>query len=104
MAKGSANKRGKQETVPQSNSGGAVARYVERYENLDERKADLAEDYKQLGAEVKAEGFDAAVIKQLVKLRRDEKARKRFALVQTYAAACQLDLFGEPEQELDEAA
>jgi uncharacterized protein (UPF0335 family) len=86
-----------------SNSSAAIRNFVERYENLEEHKVALAEDFKLLTAQVKAEGFDADIIKQLVKIRKNEaKAKEKAQLLATYAAACQLDLFGEQPDESEE--
>lgn len=85
---------GKAQTKQASNSATAIQDYVDRYEALEAQKVALAEDFKILGEQCKGEGFDVAAIKQLVKIRNNEaKAKERYAILATYAAAIQLDLF-----------
>lgn len=90
----------KKKTQSGSNTNAAILNYVTRYEDLNARKADLGEDVKQLTQEIKAEGFDASIIKELVKLRKNEAAaREKAQLLATYAAAIQLDLWGDVQAE-----
>lgn len=50
---------------------------IERVERLEEEKAALAEDIKEIYAEAKANGFDTKALKQIVKIRKmDEQKRK----------------------------
>lgn len=48
---------------------GTLQRYVERIENLEEDAKQVAEDIKEVYAQVKAEGYDPKYIKQCIKLR-----------------------------------
>lgn len=48
---------------------------VERIEKLEEEKAALAEDIKEVYAEAKANGFDPKIIKQVVALRKKDAAK-----------------------------
>ena len=43
--------------------------YVERVERLEEEKAEVAATIRDVMAEAKAEGFDAKVLRQVLKLR-----------------------------------
>lgn len=86
-----------------SNTGAVLTRYVEQFEHLDkqdealkEQKKSVNESRKSIAAEAKGEGFDVALIKRLVKDRKDaDAAAEREQLYAQYAAAIQLDLFGE---------
>jgi uncharacterized protein (UPF0335 family) len=50
---------------------------IERVERLEEEKAALAEDIKEIYAEAKGNGFDTKALKQIVKIRKmDEQKRK----------------------------
>ena len=44
--------------------------FVERIERLEEEKAALAADVREVYAEAKADGFDAKVMRQVVRLRK----------------------------------
>ena len=51
--------------------------YVERVERLEEEKAALQTDIKEIYAEAKSSNFDVKAIKELVKIRKkDEKERQ----------------------------
>lgn len=44
--------------------------FVERREHLDAERADLAEQIKELHAELKGRGYDMAAFNQIIKLRK----------------------------------
>lgn len=62
---------------------------VERIERLEEEKAGIADDIKEIYAEAKATGFDAPTIKQIVKIRKlsREKLREQDELLDLYKTA-----------------
>jgi uncharacterized protein (UPF0335 family) len=47
--------------------------FVERIERLEEEKADLANDVKDVYAEAKATGFDTKIMRQVIRLRRMDR-------------------------------
>lgn len=62
-------------------SGEAVARdqlraIVERIERLEEERGTIGADIKSVYAEAKANGFDAKVLKKLIRLRKADPARR----------------------------
>jgi uncharacterized protein (UPF0335 family) len=44
--------------------------YIERVERLEEEKAELAANVREVFAEAKANGFDTKVMRQVIKLRK----------------------------------
>lgn len=46
--------------------------YIERIERLEEEKAAIAGDIKEVYAEAKGNGFDAKIMRQIVRLRKME--------------------------------
>ena len=50
---------------------------VERIERLEEDKAALAADIREVYAEAKGAGFDTAVLRQVVRLRKMDNAERR---------------------------
>lgn len=74
-------------------SGQRLKSYIERVERLEEEKAGLAEDIKDIYAEAKAFGFDTKTIRKLVKLRKMdvEKRREEDELLELYKAAIGLE-------------
>jgi len=50
---------------------------VERIEKLEEEKAAIAADIKDVFAEAKSSGFDPKIIKKVVALRKQDSAKRR---------------------------
>lgn len=67
---------------------------IERVERLEEEKKGIAEDIKDVYAEAKAVGYDAKILRQIVRIRamNPDDRREHYALLGTYAAALGLDL------------
>lgn len=63
-----------------------LKQYIERLENLDERKKEVAEDKKMVKAEAKAQGFDTKIIDAVVKLRKEDpqERQERETVIQMY--------------------
>jgi len=51
-------------------AGERLKSFIERIERLEEEKAALAADVREVYAEAKGEGFDAKVMRQIVRLRK----------------------------------
>ncbi len=49
--------------------------FIARIERLEEDKRVVLEDIKELYAEAKAQGFDAKVLRQVVRIRKIDKAK-----------------------------
>jgi uncharacterized protein (UPF0335 family) len=56
-------------TIP----GGKIRAFVERIENLDTELQELNEQKKEVFAEAKAEGFDVKILKEIIKLRKQDQ-------------------------------
>ncbi|MFG1388837.1 DUF2312 domain-containing protein [Xanthobacter versatilis] len=63
--------------------------FVSRIEKLEEEKKAIAEDIKEVFAEAKANGFDVAALREILKIRKaDADERKEHeAIVELYAQA-----------------
>ena len=57
-------------------SGDQLRSYIERIERLEEEKAALAVDAREVFAEAKANGFDTKTMRQILKLRKMETAER----------------------------
>jgi uncharacterized protein (UPF0335 family) len=70
--------RDRQAADPESEVGGIAAdrllSIIERVERLEEERKALADDIKDIFAEAKSAGFDVKVIRQLIRIRRQEPA------------------------------
>ena len=62
---------------------------IERIERLEDEKAAMAADIRGIFAEAKAVGFDAKVMRQIIKLRKMDTAdqQEMEALIDTYKHA-----------------
>ena len=63
--------------------------YIERYERLEAEKQDIADQQKDVLAEAKGCGYDTAILREIIKLRKmdpDERAEKE-AILQVYLDA-----------------
>ncbi len=70
-------------------AGDRLRSFVERIERLEEEKAHLAEDIKEVYAELKGVGFDAKTVRKIVSLRKmdHEKRRETEELLDLYKTA-----------------
>ena len=70
-------------------AGDRLRSFIERIERLEEEKAHLAEDIKEVYAELKGVGFDAKTVRKVVSLRKmdTEKRREADELLDLYKTA-----------------
>lgn len=85
MADGSAS-------VPSGTGGVAAERlrsFIERVERLEEEKAAIMNDIKEVFAEAKGEGYDIKILRQVIRLRKMDRAdrQEQEALLDLYLSA-----------------
>jgi len=70
-------------------SGERLRSFILRIEKLEEDKAAVGEDLKEVYAEAKGVGFDTKIIRQIIRLRKIEvdKRRENDELLELYKAA-----------------
>jgi uncharacterized protein (UPF0335 family) len=68
---------------------GKLKSFVERIERLEEDKAAVANDLKEVYAEAKGEGFDTKILRKVVRLRKADLAKRQEeeALIELYLSA-----------------
>ncbi len=68
---------------------GKLKSLVERIERLEEDKAAVSTDLKEVYAEAKGEGFDAKILRKVVRLRGQDTAKRaeEEALIELYISA-----------------
>lgn len=74
---------------PSSVAADQLKSIIERIERLEEEKAGIAADIKDVYAEVKANGFDTAVLRKIVAMRKrdhDERTEEE-AILELYLQA-----------------
>lgn len=57
-------------------AGKQLVSVVERIERLEEEKAALGEDLKEVYSEAKGQGFDAKIVRQVIRLRKMDTATR----------------------------
>ena len=70
-------------------AAGQLKSLVERIERLEEEKAALAADIREIFAEAKGHGFDTKVMRQVVRMRKLDKAdrQEQEAVLDLYLSA-----------------
>jgi uncharacterized protein (UPF0335 family) len=70
-------------------AAGQLKSVVERVERLEEEKAALAADIREIYAEAKGNGFDTKIIRQVIRIRRLDKAdrQEQEAVLDLYLSA-----------------
>jgi uncharacterized protein (UPF0335 family) len=81
-------------------AGEQLKSIIERVERLEEEKANIAADIRDVFAEAKANGFDVKILRQVLKLRKMEHAERdeQEAMLEMYLRAIGM------RPEMDEAA
>ena len=74
-----------------SDASSRLASLIERIERLEEDKAAVAADLKEVFAEAKGEGFDTKILRKVIRLRKQDvaKVQEEQALVDLYMSAIQ---------------
>ena len=70
-------------------AAGQLKSFVERIERLEEEKAALAADIREVYAEAKSMGFDTKTLRTVVRLRKQDvnERREQEAILATYMVA-----------------
>jgi len=70
-------------------AGDQLRAFVERIENLEEEIKSLMEDKKEIFAEAKGEGFDVKILKEVIRLRKQdhEERQEHESLLEVYMHA-----------------
>lgn len=73
----------------QTVAAGQLRAYIERIERLTEEKNSIADDIKDVYAEMKGTGFHVKAVRELVRLRKQDAAERQEheAIVDLYKAA-----------------
>ena len=68
---------------------GKLKSLIERIERLEEDKAAVSADLKEVYAETKGEGFDVKIVRKVIRLRKQDTAKRQEeeALIDLYISA-----------------
>lgn len=82
------------EGTPADVSGKRLKSFIERVERLEEEKAGLGEDIKEVYAEAKGTGFEPKIMRKIIKLRKmdTQKRTEEQELLMLYASAIGMQL------------
>jgi uncharacterized protein (UPF0335 family) len=74
--------------------------FVERIERMEEEKRAIADDIKEIYAEAKGNGFDTNVLRQVIKIRKQDRSERleQEAILELYLSALGMAV-GPTEQE-----
>ena len=77
------------EVVSEAIAADQLRAFVERIERLEEEKAALTSDVREVFAEAKSSGFDPKILRQIVRLRKMDRNdyQEQEALLDLYKAA-----------------
>ena len=80
-------------------SGDRLRSFIERIERLEEEKATITVDIREVYAEAKATGFDPKIMRQIVRLRKMEldDRQEQEALLDVYKSALGMAPSTEPQ-------
>ena len=73
----------------QTVAAGQLRAFVERIERLEEEKKTIADDIKEVFAEMKGTGFDTKAVRAIIRLRKQDQAERQEAeaILDLYKAA-----------------
>ena len=68
---------------------GQLKSIIERIERLEQEKSEIAEQIKEVFAEAKGNGFDVKIIRKVVRIRKQDRAKRQEeeAILDLYLAA-----------------
>lgn len=75
-------------------SANQLKAFIERIERLEEEKASISEDIREVYAEAKAVGYDGKTMRQIIKIRKmdQDDFQEQEALLDTYMNALKMTL------------
>jgi uncharacterized protein (UPF0335 family) len=73
----------------QTVAAGQLRAFIERIERLEEEKKTIADDIKDVYAEMKGTGFDTKAVRHIIRLRKQDQAERQEAeaILDLYMAA-----------------
>jgi uncharacterized protein (UPF0335 family) len=73
----------------QTVAAGQLRAFIERIERLEEEKKTIADDIKEVYAEMKGTGFDTKAVRTIIRLRKKDQAERQEedAILDLYKAA-----------------
>jgi len=75
--------------------------FVERIERLEEEKKAIADDIKEIYAEAKGNGFDTKVLRQVIRIRKQDRSERleQEAILELYLSALGMALGPREDEE-----
>jgi uncharacterized protein (UPF0335 family) len=60
-------------------TGAQLKAFIERVERLEKEKQTIADDIKEVFAEMKGAGFDTKTVREIIRIRKQDKAERQEA-------------------------
>lgn len=78
-----------------------IKAFIERIERLEEEKTSISEDIKNVFAEAKGNGFDTKILRQIIKIRKQDNNERleQEALLELYMTALGMQIAGSDDEE-----
>jgi uncharacterized protein (UPF0335 family) len=79
-----------------------IRAFIERIERMEEEKRAIADDIKEIYAEAKGNGFDTKVLRQIIRIRKQDASERaeQVALLELYMTALGMS-YAPPERDDD---
>ena len=79
----------KPQSSPESVAQDQIRTIIERIERMEEEKRAITDDIKEIYAEAKGNGFDTKVLRQIIRIRKQDASERmeQEALLELYMAA-----------------
>lgn len=87
-------------------SGAQLRQFIEQVEYLEEQKASIASDIRDVFSEVKNAGFDVKIVREILKLRKmdHDERRERDEILDVYLQALERSAIAQKAAEAVDAA
>lgn len=75
--------------------------FIERIERMEEEKKAISDDIKEIYAEAKGTGFDTKVLRQVIRIRKQDRAERleQESILELYMSALGMSLGDEADDE-----
>jgi uncharacterized protein (UPF0335 family) len=77
------------DTTTENVTGAQLKAFIERIERLEIEKQTIADDIKEVFAEMKSTGFDTKAVREIIKIRKQDQAERQEAesILELYMSA-----------------
>lgn len=94
---GDGRRLGKGDNGADPASSAELRQFIERVERLEEEKATISDDIKDVYGEAKGRGYDTKTMRTIIKIRKQDRSERmeQEAILNTYLSALGMPLLGD---------